>query len=307
MTLDLTQFQMGVEDLLDEKRAGIIGTNTSENILPYLSGQKKWKYVLTSEGLKLSDGDRVYGFGLPNPSIAEMTEVPKLDDVTIRDFEHGKLSGGTAQVHRASPDSIYLTLSDGRLNPTFSLEHSKDKTWKYLPSKKLISRKVEKAPSNEIKAVSPEALLAGAEEAMQKAAVIKKEDGVYKLYTKDLKKVLGTHSSRLKAIKQEYAIQKSQEKIANAMSLNWDANQANNALQGGLNFGKQLLNTAADHPILATLGGLYAAKKISNIRKATSSAYQNLAATKPKKLLNREFTLPLLAGLAGSGLANTFK
>jgi hypothetical protein len=262
MTLDLTQFQMGVEDLLDEKRAGIIGTNTSENILPYLSGQKKWKYVLTSEGLKLSDGDKVYGFGLPNPSIAEMTEVPKLDDVTIRDFEHGKLSGGTAQVHRATPDNIYLTLSDGRLNPTFSLEHSKDKTWKYLPSKKLISRKAEKAPSNEIKAVAPEALLAGAEEAMQKEALL---------------------------------------------SLNWDASQANEALHGGLNFGKQLLNTAADHPMLATLGGLYAAKKISNIRKATSAEYQNLAATKPKKLLNREFTLPLLAGLAGSGLANTFK
>lgn len=45
-----------------------------------------------------------------------------------------------------------------------------------------------------------------------KVAVIKKEDGEYILYTKDGKKVLGRHSTRQKAIKQEYAIQKSQER-----------------------------------------------------------------------------------------------
>jgi len=47
---------------------------------------------------------------------------------------------------------------------------------------------------------------------LQKNAVIKKEKGKYKLYTKDGKKILGTHETRQQAIKQEYAIQKSQEK-----------------------------------------------------------------------------------------------
>jgi hypothetical protein len=46
----------------------------------------------------------------------------------------------------------------------------------------------------------------------EKIAVIKKEDGEYILYTKDNKKVLGRHPTRQKAIKQEYAIQKSQER-----------------------------------------------------------------------------------------------
>jgi len=52
----------------------------------------------------------------------------------------------------------------------------------------------------------------GSSEDLQKSAVIKKEKGKYKLYTKDGKKVLGTHDTRQEAIKQEYAIQKSQEK-----------------------------------------------------------------------------------------------
>jgi hypothetical protein len=52
----------------------------------------------------------------------------------------------------------------------------------------------------------------GSFEELQKSAVIKKEKGKYKLYTKDGKKVLGVHDTRQDAIKQEYAIQKSQEK-----------------------------------------------------------------------------------------------
>ena len=47
-----------------------------------------------------------------------------------------------------------------------------------------------------------------------KSAVIRKEGDEYVLYTKDGSRVLGRHSSRQKAIKQEYAIQKSQEKRA---------------------------------------------------------------------------------------------
>ena len=49
---------------------------------------------------------------------------------------------------------------------------------------------------------------------IQKIAVIKKEDGKYKLYTRDGKKVLGTHDDKQDAIKQEYAIEKSKEQKA---------------------------------------------------------------------------------------------
>ena len=46
---------------------------------------------------------------------------------------------------------------------------------------------------------------------MGKVAIIEKIDGEYVLWTKDRSKRLGTHKTRLGAIKQEYAIQKSQE------------------------------------------------------------------------------------------------
>ena len=46
---------------------------------------------------------------------------------------------------------------------------------------------------------------------MGKVAIIEKIDGEYILWTKDRSKRLGTHKTRLGAIKQEYAIQKSQE------------------------------------------------------------------------------------------------
>jgi DNA-directed RNA polymerase beta subunit len=47
--------------------------------------------------------------------------------------------------------------------------------------------------------------------AEQKTAIVKHEGGKWVLYTKDGKKVLGTHASAQGAYKQEYAIQKSQE------------------------------------------------------------------------------------------------
>lgn len=45
----------------------------------------------------------------------------------------------------------------------------------------------------------------------EKSAVIKAEGGQYVLYTADGQRVLGRHPTRQKAIKQEYAIAKSQE------------------------------------------------------------------------------------------------
>lgn len=49
-------------------------------------------------------------------------------------------------------------------------------------------------------------------DAVKKQAVIRKEKGQYILYTSDGSRVLGRHKTRLEAIKQEYAIQKSKER-----------------------------------------------------------------------------------------------
>jgi len=266
MNLNLEQFQMGVEDLLDEKRAAVIESALNENILPFLEGQKKWTYGLYPEGLRVHDGERVYGFALPDPAIAEMLEVAKLEDIALHEFEKNKLSGGTAQIHRASPDSVYMTLADGRTNPTFTLEHSSGKNWKYLPSKKLIARKkmqaAEQAPT-EIPAVDPASLLAAAQDQAQ----VKQAD----------------------------------------LSLNMDLDQLNDLAQKGLGIGKNLLDFKTSHPMLLTLGGMYGAKKFSDLRKAISPEYAAMLAQNPGKRFNREIGSPLLSGLGLAAGLNMLK
>lgn len=141
MKLDIDAFAQGAWDRLGEKRAGsnLFDALINENILPSFNGQRKWKYVNAPEGLRLSDGDKVYSFGLKDFD-GEVGRVPKLDDIPLHDFEHGTAGSGTAQIHRSSPDSLYLTLADGRDNPTFRLEHEEGKDWKYIPSKKMLAR-----------------------------------------------------------------------------------------------------------------------------------------------------------------------
>lgn len=141
MNLDIEAFALGASDYMWEKRGSvnILDSLMNENILPTFNNQKNWRYVQTPEGLRLSDGDKVYSFGLKDFG-GELGRVPKLDDIPILDFESGRLGGGTAQIHRSSPDSIYLTLANGRENPTFRLEHESGKNWKYIPSKKMIKR-----------------------------------------------------------------------------------------------------------------------------------------------------------------------
>lgn len=52
---------------------------------------------------------------------------------------------------------------------------------------------------------------------MEKSAVLKQEGEMWVLYTRDGKKVLGRHSSKMQALMQEYAIQKSQERRGAAL------------------------------------------------------------------------------------------
>ena len=114
---------------------------SNENILPNISSQAKWKYVRTKDGLKLSDGNHVYSFGgLPEELPVEDTRLSRIKDDNILDFEKDMISKGTAQIHRSSPDNIYLTLATGADNPTFMLQHEGEQNWRYSPSKKFVEK-----------------------------------------------------------------------------------------------------------------------------------------------------------------------
>ena len=152
---------------------------SNENILPNISSQAKWKYVRTKDGLRLSDGNHVYSFGgFPEEYPSEDTKLNRLKDDNILDFEKDMVSKGTAQIHRSSPDNIYLTLATGSHNPTFMLQHEGEQTWRYSPTRKFVEKlkklKAALPPQTaENVQVFPEAILdAAKDQKIEKAANI---------------------------------------------------------------------------------------------------------------------------------------
>jgi hypothetical protein len=129
--------------VVKEKKAGLDVSSmpVNENILPTMSSQAKWRYARTKDGLKLTDGNLVYSFGgFPEDYPAEDTRISRLADDNILNFDNDALSKGTAQIHRSSPDNIYMTLATGRDNPTFMLQHEGGQNWRYSPSKKFLAK-----------------------------------------------------------------------------------------------------------------------------------------------------------------------
>ena len=125
----------------EKKAFDLSGMPVNENILPSINSQSKWKYVRTKDGLRLSDGNLVYSFGgFPEEYSSEDLPVSRIKDDNILDFEKDAIGKGTAQIHRSSPDNIYMTLSDGGKNPTFMLQHEEGQNWRYSPSKKFIAK-----------------------------------------------------------------------------------------------------------------------------------------------------------------------
>jgi len=176
----LPAFYLGVREEL-EKHAGtdMMSMPVNENILPSINKQTKWRYVRTKDGLKLTDGNIVYSFGgIPEKYPSEDFKIQRGADDNLLNFENDAISKGTAQIHRASPDNVYMTLADGSQNPTFMLQHEGGQNWRYSPSKKFMKKL--KAVSDAISpegsaeqpplSVDPEALLAGAEDEVRKTA-----------------------------------------------------------------------------------------------------------------------------------------
>jgi hypothetical protein len=148
MNVYMPAFYLGVQEELEKTSMSLQKTAldissmpVNENILPTLDRQAKWKYVRTRDGLKLSDGNLVYSFGgLGEDYPSEDAKVSRLDEDNILNFDNDAVGKGTAQIHRSSPDNIYMTLADGRENPTFMLQHEDGKNWRYSPSKKFIAK-----------------------------------------------------------------------------------------------------------------------------------------------------------------------
>lgn len=184
-----------------EKKAAtdINSMPVNENILPNISSQAKWKYVRTKDGLKLTDGNLVYSFGgFPENYPAEDTRISRMTDDNILNFENDALSKGTAQIHRSSPDNIYMTLATGEDNPTFMLQHEGGQNWRYSPSKKFLAKLklMQEAKENadpeqaetaqatpEVQSdsvlIDPESLVLGGKEAVKEAFDLAGGEGIF--------------------------------------------------------------------------------------------------------------------------------
>jgi len=272
MNLDLAAFSLGFNDRFAEKSASssnFLDHAANENILPSFNNQTNWRYVRTPEGIRLSDGNHVFGFGLKDFG-GEQSRVEKLNDISILDFEKDKLHGGTAQIHRSSPHSVYMTLATGKENPTFVLEHDEGKNWRYLPSKKMIKRLevLKNMSTHTIPAVDEEALMKGASEMLKSA-------GNFDIVANNLAQGNGLLGSP------EYG--------------GHLLNSGVNAIKGG--FGAM-----GAHPFMTVGGTVLGGMLLNHLRKKYSPKYNQEMSANPGKETNRSILLPLLAGGALAGL-----
>jgi hypothetical protein len=248
----------------------------NENILPNISSQAKWKYVRTKDGLKLTDGNLVYSFGnFPEEYPAEDARVLRMADDNILNFDKDAISKGTAQIHRSSPDNLYLTLATGGDNPTFMLQHEEGKNWRYSPSKKFLEKlkaikriqqieEAEKlsAPPAEEPALRLDsaALFDGMQDSVKKAFDLAAGEGIF-------------HGS---------------EDLANSV---------NSLISGAGNLGRSFVESRAAHPFTSILEGYVGSKILNRMRDIADPEYAHQRLVNPKARTDREL-LPLVTATA---------
>jgi hypothetical protein len=268
----------------------------NENILPSLASQAKWKYVRTKDGLKLSDGNLVYSFGgFPESYPSEDAMISRLADDNILDFEKDHVSKGTAQIHRSSPDNIYMTLADGSQNPTFMLQHETGQNWRYSPSKKFLQKlkALEQPKEDQNVTVDPASLLAGASDIVKEAS----------LAAHDLIQ-MGVNSAYPKGSLAEQAAMNPYHPrgFFDASSLAAKIKSTGNSIGDAAS---RTVGFAADHPLASILGTYALAKGIGKARDFIdpSREEERKNESQTKKVL-REFAdvstaaLPTLASMA---------
>jgi hypothetical protein len=308
--LNLPAFYLGIQEELQKFAAfDVSSMPLNENILPTLSSQAKWKYVRTKDGLKLSDGNLVYSFGgIPSDLPHEDTPVSRLANDNILDFEKDSVGKGTAQIHRSSPDSIYMTLADGSQNPTFMLNHEGGQQWRYSPSKKFVE-KLKKMREQALSpgaaenvSVEPSALIDAASD-MGKQAVDFSEALADAANQHDFQHAAGHALSNLRSNPNPLNLQFNIHRngMFDPDSL---AEYISNKTEQAGNLFKGYTQHAAEHPIAATLASYGLAKGISTIKdklhpdEAMKRELDPQASRNHEMMIGAGAVLPTLASMA---------
>lgn len=155
MDLYLSEFISGFHTSLNKKADPIFEGPEESSIFSNIESQAKWHFARKDGHIHLSDGNIVHSFHLPSGEDHDYDfPLVKKKDIPFNEFE----SEGTAQVHKANPGFLYLTLHDGKTNPTYSFKHVSEDQWRASP-------KVKKA--EEAKSIDREAFLAGLQKASE--------------------------------------------------------------------------------------------------------------------------------------------
>ena len=135
--LYIEDFIEGLHDALSKTANDLFTSPNNASLFPTLGAQAKWQYARGNDFLRLHDGQKVYAFKLPaGISHDQEFAATRESDLDPSMFANGATEKGLAQVHRADPGSIYFTLQEGRNNPTFTLKHTGDDTWRGSPKKR---------------------------------------------------------------------------------------------------------------------------------------------------------------------------
>jgi hypothetical protein len=128
--------------ILLSKLAEIMDVPVSEEItqhFPLLNQQQNWKYKHAGGRLFLNDKGNTYAFSWPDELYPKDEEAHSFPIARLPHDNYDQIEGTerVAQVHRAHPGEIYVTLHEGTRNPTYTLKHQKDNDWKAILKKKV--------------------------------------------------------------------------------------------------------------------------------------------------------------------------
>ena len=144
MRLFFQDFLDGVQETLQIKKASaVFDASAGTSIIPSIEKQQIWHYARQDKRLLLNDGNIVHHFeikGVEDPD--NDFPLSKLTDVAIPQFA-ALPNIGKAQVHRVNPGVVYVTLHDGKKNPTYTLKHELDDQWRAIPKVKAAEYEIE--------------------------------------------------------------------------------------------------------------------------------------------------------------------
>ncbi len=135
MSFYIDEFILGLSHRISKRAEEIKDEHPiNSSIFPVSEHQTTWKFAKGKHKLHLHDGNVIHQFDLPE-GLKDDEDFPltKIEDLSYFDFGKDTEHTGTAQVHKSDPGMIYITMHDGAKNPTLTIRHVNENSWRASP------------------------------------------------------------------------------------------------------------------------------------------------------------------------------